>query len=426
MPNITPPSESQQPEPKDHEATGPAPTSSPAGRFRPRRRLLVAAGAVLTAAIAGGAIGSVATSALDSESAVTTTVVGEQPASAAATQTEANPETAFSGGGLGVSDVYREIADGVVEVKVTGTGEAGTSPFGQQQPQGALGSGFVSDEQGHVVTNFHVVEGAESVEVLLADGSSHDARVVGSDPSTDLAVLEVDAPKDALQPLAIGDSDALEVGEQVVAVGSPFGLEETVTTGIVSALDRHITSPNGFAINDAIQTDAAINHGNSGGPLVNMRGEVVGVNSQIQSESGGNVGIGFAVPSNTVRSIVSELIASGEVEHAFLGVGIETIPADAADELGEAAGVAVARVTEGSPAADAGLQAATGSRAVDGVAYPTGGDVITAVDGTKIETSEDLQGAIDDHNPGERVELTVVRDGQTRTVEATLGTRPTS
>jgi S1-C subfamily serine protease len=417
MPNTTPPSESEQPQPQEDDAATP---------FRPRRRLIVATGAVLAAAVAGGAVGSVATSALGSESAVTTTVVGQQAAAPAETEAQAEPEATSSDGDLSVSEVYREVADGVVEITARGIAGDGSSPFGQQQSQAGTGSGFVYGDQGHVVTNYHVVEGAQSVEVTLADGNSYDARVVGSDPSTDLAVLEVDAPQDILKPLAIGDSDSLEVGEQVVAVGSPFGLEETVTTGIVSALDRRITAPDGFAIDDAIQTDAAINHGNSGGPLVNMRGEVVGVNSQIQSESGGNVGIGFAIPSNTVRSIVSQLLTSGQVEHAFLGVGVETIPAEVAEQLGEAPGAAVARVTEGSPAADAGLRAATDSRAIDGVPYPTGGDVITAVDGTKVSTSEELQDAIADHGSGDQIELTVVRDGQTRSVEVTLGSRPTS
>jgi S1-C subfamily serine protease len=418
MPNTTPPSESEQPQPQEDNAATP--------RFRPRRRLIVATGAVLAAAVAGGAVGSVATSALDSESAVTTTVVGQQAAAPAETEAQAEPEATSSDGDLSFSEVYREVADGVVEITASGIAGDGASPFGQQQPQGATGSGFVYDDQGHVVTNYHVVEGAQSVEVTAPDGTSYEARVVGSDPSTDLAVLEVDAPRDALKPLAIGDSKALEVGEQVVAIGSPYGLEETVTAGIVSALDRRITSPNGFAIDDAIQTDAAINHGNSGGPLVNMQGEVVGVNSQIETESGGNVGIGFAVPSNTVRSIVSQLLTSGQVEHAFLGVGVETIPANVAEELGETAGAAVVRVSEGSPAADAGLRAATDSRAIDGIPYPTGGDVITAVDGTKVSTSEELQDAIADHGSGDQIELTVVRDGQTRSVEVTLGSRPTS
>jgi putative serine protease PepD len=417
MPNTTPPSESQQPEPQEN-ATAP-PSRAP--RFRPRRGLLVATGAVLAAAVAGGAVGAAATSALDSESTVTTTVVEEQ--ASAESEAQAEPEATSSDGDLSVSETYRKVADGVVEITASGIREGGTTPFGQAQPQGATGSGFVYDED-HVVTNYHVVEGADTVEVTLADGSSYDARVVGSDPSTDLAVLEVEAPQDALKPLALGDSDALEVGQQVVAVGSPYGLEETVTAGIVSALDRRITSPNGFAIDDAIQTDAAINHGNSGGPLVNLQGEVVGVNSQIESESGGNTGIGFAIPSNTVKSIVSQLLTSGKVEHAFLGVGVQTIPAKVAEELGESTGAAVVRVTEGSPAGDAGLQPATESRTVDGVPYPTGGDVITAVAGTKVATSEELQDAIDDHKPGDQIELTVGRDGQTRNVEVTLGSRP--
>jgi putative serine protease PepD len=325
-----------------------------------------------------------------------------------------------NGDALDASQIYESVADGVVEIAVSGT--AGEGPFGETVR--GQGSGFVYDDQGHVVTNYHVVEGATSVEVTLADGSSHPARVVGSDPSTDLAVLEVDAPPGALQPLAIGDSDALQVGEPVVAIGSPFGLDATVTSGIVSAVDRRITAPNGFAIDEAIQTDAAINKGNSGGPLLNSRAEVVGVNSQIETESGGNVGIGFAVPTSTVQEVVSQILETGSVEHAFLGVGVATVPADAADELGAAAGVAVTEVRDGSPAAEAGLRPATGSRSVDGVPYPTGGDVVTAVAGTEIATAEELQDAIDEHAPGDQVDLTVVRGGETLTVTVTLGTRP--
>ena len=237
-------------------------------------------------------------------------------------------------------------------------------------------------------------------------------------------MIQIDAPADELEPLELGDSDALAVGEEVVAIGSPFGLDATVTSGIVSAVDRRITAPNGFAIENAIQTDAAINHGNSGGPLLDSGARVVGVNSQIESESGGNVGIGFAVPSNTVRSVVEDILEDGVVEHAFLGVGIQTVPADVAEELGEAAGVAVTDVREGSPAADAELRAATDSQTVDGVPYPTGGDVITAVDGEAVETSEQLQSLVAEHAPGDEVELTVVHDGETRTVTVTLADRP--
>jgi putative serine protease PepD len=397
------------------------PAEAPPPGRRPSRGTLVAAGAVAAAALVGGGVGAATTAALSGEPSETTTVV-----ETGAAAPEATPAAA-SGNDLSVSEIYRAVSDGVVEITVTGRGGAGLpSPFDEQgtpQTRGQ-GSGFVYDDEGRIVTNHHVVEGAESIEVTLADGSSYDARLLGSDPSTDLALLQIDAPADELEPLALGDSDGLAVGEEVVAIGSPFGLDATVTSGIVSALDRRITAPNGFAIENAIQTDAAINQGNSGGPLLNADAEVVGVNSQIETETGGNVGIGFAVPSNTVRSVVADILEDGSVEHAFLGVSIETIPADVAGDLGEPAGVAVAEVRDGSPAEAAGLRAATGSQAVDGVPYPTGGDVITAVDGEAVTTADELQSQVAEHSPGDEIELTVVHGGDTRTVTVTLADRP--
>jgi S1-C subfamily serine protease len=408
------------PDTPEPESTQP-PTSEPPARRRPTRRTLAAGGAIAAAALLGGGVGALATSGLSGDATATTTVVQESEAPADATPAAAD------GDDLSVSEVYRAVADGVVEISVSGGAPAGVpSPFDQQDaPQTrAQGSGFVYDDEGRIVTNHHVVDGADSIEVTLADGSSYDARLLGSDPSTDLAVLQIDAPAEKLEPLELGDSDALAVGEEVVAIGSPFGLDATVTSGIVSALDRRITSPNGFAIESAIQTDAAINHGNSGGPLLDSDAKVVGVNSQIESESGGNVGIGFAVPSNTVRSVVDQILEDGSVEHAFLGVGIQTVPADVAKELGEAAGVAVTDVREGSPAAQANLRAATGSQTVDGAPYPTGGDVITAVDGEGVETADQLQSLVGEHAPGDEIQLTVVHDGETRTVAVTLADRP--
>jgi S1-C subfamily serine protease len=310
----------------------------------------------------------------------------------------------------------------LVEISVRGVAE---TPFGQgQQPRAGLGSGWVYDDEGHIVTNQHVVDGADSVSVTFANGDSYDAEVVGTDASTDLAVVKVDAPAELLEPLALGDSEALFVGDGVVAIGSPFGLEGTITAGIVSALHRQMTAPNNFAINDAIQTDAAINHGNSGGPLLNMEGEVVGVNAQIESDSGGNDGVGFAIPSSTVAEVVEQIAAGETVEHAYLGVSVEEIPESAARELDVSPGVAVTEVRAGTPAAEAGLRAATGSRTVDGRQYPTGGDVITEVDGEAVGSAEDLQQAVDAKRPGDRVELTVSRAGETRTVAVELGTRP--
>jgi S1-C subfamily serine protease len=322
---------------------------------------------------------------------------------------------------LSVNAVYRKTNKGVVEVTVTSTAGSG---FGVPQQQQGLGSGFVIDRQGHVVTNEHVVDGADSVSVRFWNGARYTGRVVGTDPSTDIAVLDVDAPASLLVPLTFGDSGAVQVGDGVVAIGSPFGLEETVTSGIVSALHRQMTSPNDFTINDSIQTDAAINHGNSGGPLLNTKGEVIGVNAQIRSESGGNDGVGFSIPSNTAKSIAQQLIADGTAEHAYLGVGVGSIPPSVASRLGEPAGVAITEVRPGTPAADAGLRAAAGERTIDGQAYPTGGDVVTAIDGKAVTTSAELQSAIDAHRPGDTVELTVKRGGDTRTVRVKLATRP--
>ena len=248
-----------------------------------RTRIAAVAAAVLFGAGAGAAV----VTALDSDQNAPQ-VSASEAASPIATSTST------------VGEIYERSAAGVVEITV---GSAGAGSLGGGGATQAQGSGFVYDDQGHIITNQHVVDGAESVSVRFSDGSTHDATVVGSDPSTDLAVLKVDAPASLLKPLRLGKSSELAVGDGVIAIGSPFGLEQTVTTGIVSALNRQINSPNGFAIDDAIQTDAAINHGNSGGPLLDLEGRVIGVNSQIESESGGNDGIGFAVPSDTVARI---------------------------------------------------------------------------------------------------------------------------
>jgi putative serine protease PepD len=369
--------------------------------------------AALVAAAAVGAGGGVTTfAALDSGEGSTTvrqlTVESSQPA-------------ASTSESLSVSEIYEEAYQAVVEI--TSLSSQSSSLGGEQQAQGQ-GSGFVYDAEGHIVTNDHVVEGAEQVSVRFWDGSTYDATVVGTDPSTDLAVIKVDAPASVLKPLELGDSTQLSVGEGVVALGSPFGLEGTATSGIVSALNREMTSPNGFTISNSIQTDAAINHGNSGGPLLNAAGQVIGVNTQIKSDSGGNDGIGFAVPSSTVAEIVPQIVSSGSVEHAYLGVAVASLPQSVADELGVPAGVMVTEVRQGTPAAEAGLRAATGSATVDGQSYPTGGDVITAVDGTAVADGAGLQSAIDAKRPGDSVEITYTRDGSSTTVQVSLGTRP--
>jgi S1-C subfamily serine protease len=378
-----------------------------------RTRTLTVTAALVAAAALGAGGGVAAYSALDSEdggSAAAPQVIAESPQPAASTSES-----------LSVSEIYEQAQKSVVEI--TSTSSQGSGLGGEQQAQGQ-GSGFVFDTEGHIVTNDHVVEGAEGVSVRFSDGSTYDGTVVGTDPSTDLAVIKVDAPAELLVPLELGDSTQLSVGEGVVAMGSPFGLEGTVTSGIVSALNRSMTSPNNFTINNSIQTDAAINHGNSGGPLLNGAAEVVGVNTQIKSESGGSDGIGFAIPSSTVATIVPQIISGGSVQHAYLGVGVASLSQSVADELGVPAGAMVTEVREGTPAAEAGLRAATGSAMVDGQSYPTGGDVITAVDDTTVTNGADLQTAIDAKRPGDTVSITYTRDGTSTTVQVSLGTRP--
>jgi putative serine protease PepD len=268
-----------------------------------------------------------------------------------------------------------------------------------------------------------VVENADAITVTFANGSTYAATVVGRDTSTDVAVLKVAAPASILHPVTLGDSSSVGVGDGVVAIGNPFGLDNSVTAGIVSAVGREITAPDNSPIENAIQTDAAINHGNSGGPLFDMQGRVIGVTSQIESESGGNDGVGFAVPSNTEKTVVTQLVATGSAKHALLGVQVQTLPPNVAETLGVPAGVAVVSVESGGAADKAGLVERTGSKTVGTQSYPTGGDVITAVDGVEVQTAEQLRGVIDALKPGQSVELTVARGGKTRDVQVVIGAR---
>jgi putative serine protease PepD len=373
------------------------------------------AAALAVAAVVGGAAGAGVYAVAGGDGGTTTTVREVATTTTAA----ATASTVTPAGGLDVGKVYADSSPGVVEIAVTGVDD---SPFGNGTQQ-SQGTGFVVDEQGHVVTNQHVVGGATAIRVTFADGSTYRATVVGQDASTDIAVVKVAAPAAELHPLAFGDSSAVAVGQAVVAIGSPFGLQNTVTTGIVSAVGREITSPDRTPIENVIQTDAAVNHGNSGGPLLDLRGRVIGVTSQIESSSGGSDGVGFAVPSNTVESVVSQLVSRGRARHALLGVQVQTLPPNVARTLGVPAGVAVAAVDSGSAADKAGLKEATSSRTIAGVDYSTGGDVITKIDGDVVTTAEQLRGAIAAHVPGDVVELTAVRGGRTRIVRATLGSR---
>ena len=310
-------------------------------------------------------------------------------------------------GGLTVNQIYDRTKNGVVDIQVTSSGTDSTPDQfggpgggnGNGQESQAEGSGFVIDTDGHIVTNQHVVDGASSIKVTFADGRTASAKVVGTDRSSDVAVIKVDVDKSELHPLTFADSNRVEVGDGVVAIGSPFGLPGTVTTGVVSALDRTIDAPNNFTISGAIQTDAAINHGNSGGPLLDADGHVIGINSQIESDSGGNDGIGFAVPSNMVRNVALQLIANGKVQHAYLGV-----------QLSDASGgAAVGQVAQNGPADDAGVRT---------------GDVVTAIDGKAVTSSDALVAAVNAHKPGDEVTLEVRRGGQTTDIRVTLGTRP--
>jgi S1-C subfamily serine protease len=382
---------------------------------RPGRISNVIMALVATLAIGGGA-GAVAYSQFSTS---TKTVVRQV--------TVDNSVPAANTSALTIGQIYRRDYKGVVEITVT-SASTSTSPFGGGGgTTTAQGSGFVYDSKGDIVTNEHVVDGARSVSVRFWNGNTYSAAVVGSDSSTDLAVIKVDVPSSMLSPLVIADSSKVLVGDGVVAIGSPFGLEETVTSGIVSALHRQMQAPNSFTINDSIQTDAAINHGNSGGPLLNAEGQVIGVNAQIRSDGGGSDGVGFAIPSNTISSIATQLIGSGKVEHAYLGVsGLQTIPSTVASDLKLVEGVELQKVLSGTPAAKAGLKGATGTKTVGGDQYPTGGDVITSVDSQKITTAEELQRAVDAKRPGDTVSITYWRSGQSHTAQVKLATRPAS
>ena len=342
---------------------------------------------------------------------------------AAPTSSPSSRFASSSSSQLSVGQIYKQNGPGVVEITVT---TAGTDNgfFGQSGGGTAQGSGFVYDTQGHIVTDEHVVDGADSIAVRFPNGKSYKATLVGSDTSDDLAVIKINAPSSLLHPLTLADSSTVHVGDDVVAIGSPFGLEGTVTAGIVSALHRDITAPNGFTINDTIQTDAAINHGNSGGVLLNSAGKVVGVTAQIQSDSGGNEGVGFAIPSDRVRSVVSQLVTGNSVQRAYLGVHIQSLPSAVASRMNVPAGIEVTSVVSGSPASKAGLKGSDSSTVINGQQYAVGGDVITEVDGRTVTSADALQAEIAAMKPGTQGKLMISRGGETKTVTVKLGARP--
>jgi S1-C subfamily serine protease len=373
---------------------------------------------VLAAAVVGGIAGAAVGLAIDDDSGASTPAATPQASPVSKSSTGLTPE-----------QIYRRSAQGVVVITDTQTQSVpatALSPSTTQKVQ-TLGSGFVIDKQGDVITNDHVVQGSDGIRVGFSSGASYPATIVGTDPSTDVAVVRVKAPASAFHPLAFDNSSKIAVGDPVYAIGNPFGLDRTMTAGIVSATGRDIQAPNGLTIPDAIQTDAAINHGNSGGPLLDGFGRVVGINSQIQGGTvDANVGVGFAISSNAARAIANQLIATGHAAHPFLGVQVETIDPSVANVVRglPSHGVIVARVVKGSPAAKAGLQAATRQETVNGVTMLLGGDTIVGINGKPISTSQQLSSAVTLRKPGDRLTLDVVRAGKTRTVAVTLGNVP--
>jgi putative serine protease PepD len=343
---------------------------------------------IAAAAVVGGGAGAAITTLADD---------GGSSSSSPALTTSSTAAT-VANSDLTVGQIAKNTTSSVVEIDATTSSGGSTFPYGGSQSQSAEGTGFVYDTKGDIVTNEHVIDGASNVKVKFSDGSTYTATVVGSDTATDVAIIHVDALASKLKPLTLADSSQVAVGDGVVAIGNPFGLDGTVTSGIISAVGREIASPDDTPIEGAIQTDAAINHGNSGGPLLDLHGQVIGITSQIQSEGGGNDGVGFAVPSNTVKSIATQLISNGKAQHALLGV----TPADTAN------GVRIATVKSGSAADDAGLKE---------------GDVITAVGSTQITTSAQIRAIIAGRQPGDTLALTIRRDGSSKTVHVTLGSR---
>jgi S1-C subfamily serine protease len=320
---------------------------------------------------------------------------------------------------LSLIEIFEKSEAGVVRVNVQRTEEASI-------PSG-VGSGFVFDKKGHVITNAHVVEGVTKVVVTFLDGRSYNAEIIGVDTFTDIAVIKVNADLSLLHPLSLGDSSNLQVGEPIAAIGNPFGLSGSMTSGIVSQLGRLLPSGAGYSIPDVIQTDAAINPGNSGGPLLNMRGEIVGINTAIQSATGEFTGVGFAVPSQTIAKIVPFLIQNGEYKHPWIGISGRDIDPDLAKilNLKDAVGFLIVTVIPDSPASKAGLYGSENIEEVNGVQYTTGGDIILSVDGIEVRKISDilihLQRA---KTVGDDLILEILRDGRTSNFTVVLGERP--
>lgn len=319
--------------------------------------------------------------------------------------------------------VYKERSGGVVNITSTAIGY---DYFYNPVPTSGAGSGIVIDKKGHIVTNNHVIRNAQRLEVTLSDGSKWLADLVGTDPKNDIAVISIDAPADKLSPVPFGDSAHLEVGQKVLAIGNPFGLQGTLTTGIISSLVRTLRTEEGVTMENIIQTDAAINPGNSGGPLLNTAGELIGVNTAIFSPSGGNVGIGFAVPVSVVRKIVPQLISKGYVSHPWLGVTVQTLSPEIADSLGikSRKGAIVVQVVAGGPADKAGLIGGQRTVRVGNTIVVVGGDIILEMDGKPVEEAQQMIRSVSEKEAGDKVSLVLLRQGKRLDITATLGEAP--
>jgi putative serine protease PepD len=358
---------------------------------------------VIGGAVAGGLIAWAVASGTSNSSttrSVTTTVVRQA----------ALPTSVTTGRALTINQIYRQASPGVVDITVTTNGGGGFPFGGSGQSQGE-GAGVVYDSKGDILTDEHVVSGASSVTVKFQDGRKASAKVLGTDSSTDVAVIRVNVPASELHPIPFADSSMAQVGDPVVAIGSPFSLPETVTSGIVSAVGRSIQAPNNFTIAGAIQTDAPINPGNSGGPLLDGSGHVLGLNDQIQTNSGSSAGVGFAVPSNTVARIANAFIGGRSVKHSYVGVELNPSSSGGAQIASSAGATGQPPVVPGSPAANAVLKP---------------GDLITAINGKSITSTEQFIATVDGYPPGQKVTLTIKSGGQARQVQLTLGTRPKS
>ena len=324
-------------------------------------------------------------------------------------------------GSLNLADLFAKSDEGVVQIIVRKSNDSSI--------ERDIGSGIVYDISGHVITNNHVVADAQKIRVVFHDGQSYTGKVIGTDPFADLAVVRVDADPEVLHPLQLGDSSKLRIGDEVAAIGSPFGLTGSMTSGIISQLGRLLTPPDAssFSIPNVIQTDAAINPGNSGGPLLNMQGEVIGINTAIQSSTGEFSGLGFAIPSNTMKRIIPALIHDGHYKHPWLGISGISIDPDLSStlELPVQSGFLIQNVVPDSPASEAGLQGYKENKTIDGTKYKIGGDIIVGVDGNPVEKIEDILNYLQEQRSvGDTITLKIIREGKTVELSLTLQERP--